>query len=132
MVKYEPAPDIKVAIDDLISKLKMTHIKADYVKCMRSYESKSRAYAHIWSMSRILQLALDIKPHYIIEVLSEKFDKLSQEDKTKVLIHELLHIPKSFSGALVNHNCFGNKVINNDKINQLYKEYNLKDLSDFY
>ena len=43
---------------------------------IRSYGSKSRAIARIWAFPTIWQEALGIKPHYVIEVLSEKFDKL--------------------------------------------------------
>ena len=48
-------------------------------------------------------MALGIPPHYVIEVLSEKFDRMSDDDQIRVLIHEILHIPKNFSGALVPH-----------------------------
>lgn len=48
-------------------------------------------------------MVLKVKPHYIIEVISQRFDKLSTEDQDRTLIHELMHIPKTFSGALVAH-----------------------------
>lgn len=59
--------------------------------------------ARIWSFGKIWQLALNQKPAYIIEVISEKFDSLSDKEKNNVLLHEIAHIPNNFSGALVPH-----------------------------
>ena len=53
-----------------------------------------------------MQLALNKKPHYVIEVLSERFDQLNKEDQTKVLIHEILHVPHSFGGGFRSHKPF--------------------------
>ena len=83
--------------------LEFSHVKSPRVFGYRSYESSARAYARIWAFPKIFQEVLNVEPAYVIEVLSEKFDKLSDDNKTKVLIHELLHIPKNFSGALVPH-----------------------------
>lgn len=73
------------------------------ITAVRGYGSTSRAVARIWSLPRVWQLALKIKPQYVIEVIAERFDKMSLEEKNKTLIHELMHIPKTFSGALVPH-----------------------------
>jgi predicted metallopeptidase len=54
-------------------------------------------------MPKIFQRALNLEPNYVIEVLSKYYDRLTDDEKSKVLIHELLHIPKNFSGALVPH-----------------------------
>jgi predicted metallopeptidase len=63
------------------------------------------------------QIALKTQAGYLIEVISERYDKLSQEEKGKVLIHELLHIPKGFSGGFKPHK--GN--INQRVIDKLHK-----------
>jgi len=38
-----------------------------------------------------------------------------------VLIHELLHIPKKFSGGLVPHTCFG-KIIDERRVREIYEK----------
>ena len=118
--------DIQKRMKKILQKIDLPHIGAKNAKrivCFRSYGSSSRARARIWSLPRIWQKALKVKPHYCIEMLSEKFDKLSETDQTKVLIHELLHIPKTFSGALRPHRGRGNWKIDNRAVNKLYKEY---------
>ncbi len=87
----------------ILKVLAMPHIDPARIFCYRTEGSKSRSYARIWSFPKIFQDALSLEPAYVIEVLSKYYDKLSEEEKAKVLIHELLHIPKNFSGALVPH-----------------------------
>jgi len=102
-MRYEIAPEIKQQIDILITKLELNHMKKENIHCIRSFDAKTRAYARIWGMSRLFKEVAGLEPHYIIEIISKKFDKLSERDKTKTLIHELMHIPKTFSGALLSH-----------------------------
>lgn len=54
-------------------------------------------------MGRIWQETLGIPASYCIEVISEKFDPLPKHKQAEVLLHEIAHIPKNFSGALVPH-----------------------------
>lgn len=105
-MRFETAPDIEERVRALVHRLNLKHIDANRIKCFRSKGSKARAYARIWSLPRIWQRALNVRAHYAIEVLSEHFDKQSHEDQTKTLIHELLHIPKTFSGATRPHAFF--------------------------
>lgn len=121
---FEQAEDIVSLIKRLVEKLEMDHIVIEQVACVRSRGSVARAYARIWGLARIFQMAFGHKPVYVIEVLSEHFDKLSHEDKIKTLIHELLHIPKTFSGALLSHKG-KNRRINHTQVNQLYKQLQL-------
>jgi predicted metallopeptidase len=57
----------------------------------------------VHSLPKIWQQALSEPAYYAIEVLSEQYDSLSQEEKEKTLIHELLHIPRSFGGGFRHH-----------------------------
>jgi len=102
-MNYSLAPDIKKNIDLLVKKLGFSYIKTSHVHCIRSFDAKTRAYARIWGMAKLFKEVAGIEPHYIIEVNARKFDKLNERDKIKTLIHELMHIPKTFSGALLSH-----------------------------
>jgi predicted metallopeptidase len=58
------------------------------------------------------------KGFYLIEVISEKFDRLPPEEQTKVIIHELMHIPKTFGGGFIHHNKVHKKTVE-----QQYKKF---------
>ncbi len=121
-MKFEPAPDVQERVNKIIEVLELSHITAMNVVCMRSWESKARAYARIWSLPRIWQRALGVEAHYVLEVLSERFDRQSKNDQDRTLIHEIMHIPKTFSGALVPHSCFG-KRIDRRSVEKLYRVF---------
>lgn len=99
----EPAPDITRIMNRILSTGIFPHVVSQRIVCMRSTGATSRARARIWSFPNIWQQALSLPPHYVIEVLAHHFDHLKEDDKTRVIIHELMHIPKNFSGALVPH-----------------------------
>jgi|SRR5579864_5135149 len=124
---WEEAPEIKRRILQILRIVALPHIDAKKITCYRTRGSSSRSYARIWSFPKIFQHALNIEPHYVIEVLSKYFDKLDEDEQIKVLIHELLHIPKNFSGALLPHRTRGRHL---DKMaNQLFREYKTKKIT---
>lgn len=94
-----------------------------HIFSFRSQGSSSRAYARIWGLSRVWQMALNKPPSYIIEVISERFDKLDRRHQDEVLVHELAHIPKNFSGALVSHSRRGPRSFHK-KLKDLLTRYN--------
>lgn len=118
----EPAPDVDQLIRLVLKRVSLPHIKQTHITGMRSHGATSRAYARIWSFPKIWQQALHLPPHYIIEILSQHFDRLSPDDKVRTIIHELMHIPKNFSGALVPHRGI-HKKINHGTVEQLFKMY---------
>jgi predicted metallopeptidase len=123
-MEFEIDNKIQKLLNKIIKDLNLQHVDSERIVCFRSYGSSSRAIARIWSLPSIWQKALKVKAHYCIEVISEKFDKLNYENQIKVLIHELLHIPKNFSGALLPHQGRGKVKINQwtvDKIFNIYK-----------
>lgn len=102
-VDWVNARDIKKRVDYLVETLDLDWITPEHVHCVRSENSRARAYARIWGMGRVWQESLGIPPKYCIEVLSENFDHLPTAQQDEVLLHELAHIPKSFTGALLPH-----------------------------
>ena len=74
------APDVKNLIDEIIDKLSISYIVPQFVHCYRCKGSKSKyTIARIHGLGRIWQTALNITPKYLIEVLSERYDKLSTD-----------------------------------------------------
>jgi len=113
-MRYQIAFDVKQKIDKLINQLKMNHINKKRIFCIRSFDVKTSATARIWGISKLFTEVAGVEPCYIIEVNAKRFDKLSPRDKIKTLIHELLHIPKTFSGALLPHRGRYHRI--NDKV----------------
>ncbi len=118
----ELAPDIHIIVRTVVKKLPFSYVDPPRIVCMRSFGATSRARARIWSFPKIWQMALKQPAYYIIEVLSQHFDHLSKDDKTRVIIHELMHIPKNFSGALVPHRGI-HKRIDAKHVEQLFQLY---------
>ena len=102
-INWVKAPDVKKRVSGLVRNLEIDWIKTSRIFAYRSTASKTRAYARIWGLNSLWQRTLGVAPAYIVEVLSEHYDQLSETEKDKVLLHELTHIPKNFSGALVPH-----------------------------
>ncbi len=124
ILQWEDAPDIKKQAEHILKVLDLPHIKSSNIHFFRTNGSKSRSYARIWTMPKIFQKVLNIEPVYVIEVLSKYFDKLNEDEKKKVLIHEFLHIPKNFSGALIPHR--GRNRNLGKMANILFEEYKKK------
>jgi predicted metallopeptidase len=121
-MESERAYDVQLMLDEILERLQMNHVIGPRIICMRSTGAQARAYARIWSLPEIWRNALEISPFYVIEVLSENYDKLPEEKKKKILIHELLHIPKKFTGGLVPHKNRGRRI--DDKlVEEIYRKY---------
>ena len=102
-MKYEPAPDIQLVAEE-ISKILFPHVDVTRLKCFRSYGSSSRGtIARCHALGKLMQEAIGIRAVYALEFISERFDRLDREEQLKIIIHELMHIPQNFSGALVPH-----------------------------
>lgn len=117
-MKYEPAPDLQQKAEE-ISKVLFPHIKLERVKCFRSHGSSSRGtIARCHALGKIMQKTIGVDAHYALEFLSERFDKMEEEEKIKVIMHELMHIPKAFGGGFKHHD-----FVCERNVNMYYKEY---------
>lgn len=118
MIRYFPSPAIKSRVEEIATKLGIKH-DLSRVACVESRGSTSqRTLARCHALPRIMQTALGVKAHYVIEVISEQFFSLSKEEQDKTLIHEIMHIPKAFGGGFRHHDFVCRK-----NVEQLYKNY---------
>lgn len=102
-MKYDYAPDLQERMVEMVLALKLNHIDIERVKCFRSKGSSTkRTLARCHTIGKLMQKSIGTKAHYTIEFL-ERFDKLPNHEQDKVIIHELMHIPKSFGGGFRQH-----------------------------
>ena len=119
MIQYQPAPDIEAQLKKIALRLKMTHIDPKRVKGIRSYGSSSQGViARCHALPKVMQLALGIEAHYVVEIINDPFERLSKEDQTKILIHELMHIPQTFGGGFRMHR----DHVTRKHVEKLYRE----------
>jgi predicted metallopeptidase len=129
-IKYTEATDVKKIVDEIADSLDFFHVVPQFVYCVRSHGSKSRrTVARIHGLGKIWQEVLNLSPSYIIEVISERYDKLPEPEKEKTLIHELLHIPKGFSGGFRPHKGYVDKRIVELLHKKLQKQRSIKNAS---
>lgn len=120
-MKYEFAPEIQSRAEE-ISKILFPHVDIENIKCFRSYGTSSRyTIARCHALGKLMQKAINRQAFYVLEFLSERFDKFDEEEKIKIIIHELMHIPKCFGGGFKHHNLVTDKIVN-----KCYNEYKLK------
>jgi len=117
-MKYEFAPDLQIKAEK-VARVLFPYVKVERIKCLRSYGTSTRGtIARCHALGKLMQAAMGTKAFYALEFLSERFDKLSEEEQLKVIIHELMHIPKTFGGGFKHHDWVTEK-----NVNLCYKEY---------
>lgn len=118
-MKYENADDLQRKFEDIILTLGMSHVRKEDVVCIRSFGTSSRGtIARCHALNKVMQKALKRSGFYVLEFLSERYDSLSEEQKIKILIHEIMHIPKSFGGGFKYHD-----YVCERNINKMYQQY---------
>lgn len=118
-MRYEQSADLDERIGDIISVLGLDYIDVSKIASFRSHGTNSRRIiARCHGLPKVMQLGLKADPFYVIEVISERFDKMPYEDQTKVLIHEILHIPKNFGGGFRQHD-----FVNRRTVEMVYRRY---------
>ncbi len=127
-MKYEKAEDLKRRAQEIVNKMGWFHVDLNNVGFLRSFGSSSRrTVARCHAMGKAMQIALDRKGFYLLEFISERFDKMSINDQTRVIIHELMHIPKTFGGGFIHHD-----KVNDKSVEKIYDELKKKgDLNNF-
>ena len=120
MIKYHEASDIKEKAIEVVRRMGWNHVDLNNIGFLRSTGSSSRGtIARCHALGKAMQMAMGRNTgFYLIEVIAERFDKMSEEDKTKVIIHELMHIPKTFGGGFIHHH-----MVNDRTVNQMFEEY---------
>ena len=118
IIGYEFALDLQQKAEK-ICQILFPHVKLGFFKCFRSSGSASRrTVARCHGLAKIMQKTIGCPAHYAIEFISERFDKLSEEEQIKVIIHELMHIPQNFGGGFRHHD-----HVNNKKVEKIYENY---------
>lgn len=104
-IKYQQADDIKKEAEEIVRALNWNHIDFSNLGFLRSFGSTSpRTIARCHALGKAMQMAMGkTTGFYLIEVISEKFDRLPRIEQTKTIIHELMHIPKTFGGGFIHH-----------------------------
>ena len=117
-MKYSNALDLQQRMCEIIRSLDLNHIDCNRVVCVRGVGSKARrVIARCHALPKIMQLAMEVKAYYVIEFL-ERFEKLTKAEQDMTIIHELMHIPKTFGGGFRHHD-----FVNNKNVEKLYKMY---------
>jgi predicted metallopeptidase len=120
-MRYEDAPDLKDRMIDIVNTLSLQHVDVNRVGCMRSFGSSTRrTLARCHALGKVMQKAMGTKAFYAIEFL-ERFDRLNKDEQDKVIIHELMHIPKTFGGGFRQHDfvCDENVDILHEKFQEI-------------
>lgn len=119
-MRYAHSPEWTERARKIAQDLNFTHIQLDRISCFRSVGSKSRrTIARIHTMPKLIQLGTNQPPFYTIELIAERFDRQSEEEQIKTIIHELMHIPHSFNGGFRQHH----PHVTHAKVNQNYEKW---------
>jgi len=117
-MKYEDAPDLRQRMLEMVQLLEMGHVDVSRVGCLRSTGSSTRrTLARCHALGKVMQHSMGAKAHYAIEFL-EPFEKLDRKEQDKVIIHELMHIPKAFGGGFRHHD-----FVCDENVELLYSKY---------
>ena len=108
---YLDAPDLQQTAEEISLHL-FPHVDMARVKCFRSEGSSAkRTIARCHTIGKIMQKTIGTSAHYALEFL-ERFERLSEEEQIKTIIHELMHIPKAFGGGFRHHDWVCDKNVN--------------------
>lgn len=116
-MKYEYSESLQVLAEDVSRRL-FPHIETSRIKCFRSYGDSSNLIARCYALGELMQKAMDCKSFYVLEFLGDKFNEMSTEEKVKVVIHQLLHVPKSPGKEFNRHD-----IVTDENVEKAYEDY---------
>jgi predicted metallopeptidase len=102
--------------------LALTYVDPERVHCVRVQGSRANALARVWGLPPVFQATLGLSPQYVIEFMVPVFDRLPREEQDRVIIHELLHIPRTFSGGIRPERS-RSLTINHRTVERYYRRY---------
>ncbi len=104
-MRYEFDPVWTERTKGIATALNYRHVLPDRLSVVRSWGSKTRrTIARIHCIGKVMMLGMgQQKSFYVIELISEKFDRQPESEKLETIIHELMHIPKTFGGGFRHH-----------------------------
>lgn len=118
-MRYEYSGEWTAKARQVAVELGMTNVVLDRIACIKSFGSQSRrTIARIHTIGKVMQLGMQQKPFYTIELITERFEKQSMEDRERTIIHELLHIPEGFKGGFRQHGNF----VTAKRVEQLFQK----------
>src|SRR2546426_7802763 len=100
VMQWRSASDLFDRLRRMVRALDLNYVDVRRIRCVRVTGSRANALARIWGLPPVFQDALRLRPHYVIEFMVPAFDRLPREEQDRVIIHELLHIPRTFSGGI--------------------------------
>src|SRR3989441_9295732 len=100
VMQWRSAGDLFDRLRRVVRALDLSYVDVRRIRCVRVTGSRANALARIWGLPPVFQDALRLRPHYVIEFMVPAFDRLPHEEQDRVIIHELLHIPRTFSGGI--------------------------------
>ncbi len=102
-MRWELCSKTHARLARIVTALGFRHVDPARIFCVRGYGSTSEAWARIWGLPALWQQVLGIGPAYVVEIIEPEFGRLPESEQDRILIHELLHIPRTFSGAIRPH-----------------------------
>jgi len=109
-MKYEYSESLQVLAEDISRRL-FPYIETSRIKCYKSTGEDKKIIARCYTLGELMQKALDLKPFYVLEVVNEKFNIISTEEKVKLVIRELMFIKESFNGEFRNKSSITEKMV---------------------
>lgn len=119
-MRYDFSPEWTARAREIAAAVGMVHIPAERIACVKSKGTKTRnVIARIHSLGKVMQLGMQEEGFYVIELISERFDREKEEEQVKTIIHELLHIPHGFGGGFRHHKPY----VNSKTVEKVFNQF---------